>query len=561
MRRLVYRPFVALLAGLVLATGCRSTAPRPAADAVNAREGDDRLLQRSEAHAHYAAGVVHELNGETPKALDEFYLAAQSAPRDPELLLDVSNRLMEGRRFEQAVTVLHRAATLPDAPDIVFVRLGFAYIQLGQTKKAIEANRLAVRKLPRLLPVRRNLYLTYLQAKQPTAALQTLNEAAAEPGTDADYLINLAELYVNYGRQFADQRAQVNGKALELLQRAEKKTPRPMALQLKQADILNLLGDSKGAAKIYLNLLDTADLSAPVRDLLRARLLDIFLQSHDHARAREQLNGLLLDNPGNASALYFLGSIAFEEKRWADAIADYQRSLSFNPGFEQAHYDLASAQLAAGQGADAVATMEAARKRFSTNFVSEYLLGLAYHEQKKYPEALSHLRAAETLARTGETNRLTDGFYFQLGATSERAGDRAAAEKYFEQCLALAPNNAEALNYLGYMWAEKGEHLTRAREMIEKALKAEPDNAAFLDSMGWVCYQLGQPREAVEYLRKAVAADPKEPDATVYDHLGDAYAALKDTEQARAAWTKSLSLEASDAVQKKLDALKSPQSR
>ena len=76
--------------------------------------------------------------------------------------------------------------------------------------------------------------------------------------------------------------------------------------------------------------------------------------------------------------------------------------------------------------------------------------------------------------------------------------------------------------------------------------------------MGWVCYQLGQPREAVEYLLKAVAADPKEPDATVYEHLGDAYAALKEVDKAREAWTKSLSLEASDTVKKKLDDLKSP---
>jgi len=558
MSRLVYRPFVALLAALLLATGCRSTTTRHGGVVVNEHESDDELLQRTEAHAHFAAGVVHEVNGETPEALDEFYLAARADPRDPELLLDVSNRLIQGHKFDQAAEVLLRASALPDAPDIVFIRLGFVYAQLGQTKKAIEANRLAVRKLPRLLPVRRNLYFTYLQAKQPEAALRTLHEAAAEPGTDADYLISLAELYINYGRQFPEQRAQVNGKALEQLNRAEKKAPLTVALQLKQADALNLLGDNKGATKAYLKLLDSGNLSAPVRDILRAKLVEIFLRDHDHARAREQLEDLLLDNPGNASALYFLGSIAFEEKRWADAIADYQRALLFNPGFEQAHYDLASAQIAAGQGDNAVKTMEAARKQFPTSFVNEYLLGMAYHEQKKYAEALDHLQAAEALARDGETNRLNAALYFQLGATSERAGDRTAAEKYFEKCLTLSPDNAEALNYLGYMWAEKGEKLTRAREMIEKALKAEPDNAAFLDSMGWVCYQLGQPREAVDYLLKAVAAEPKEPDATVYDHLGDAYAALKEVDKAREAWSKSLSLEASDAVKQKLDDSKSP---
>ncbi len=69
---------------------------------------------------------------------------------------------------------------------------------------------------------------------------------------------------------------------------------------------------------------------------------------------------------------------------------------------------------------------------------------------------------------------------------------------------------------------------------------------------------MDKPGEAVEYLLKAVAATAEEPDATIYDHLGDAYAGLKDMDKARAAWAKSLSLEATDAVKKKLDDSKSP---
>ena len=103
------------------------------------------------------------------------------------------------------------------------------------------------------------------------------------------------------------------------------------------------------------------------------------------------------------------------------------------------------------------------------------------------------------------------------------------------------------------MWAERGENLEPAREMIERALKAEPKSAAYLDSMGWVLYKLNQPKEALDYILKAVAASDDE-DATIYDHLGDIYAALKQMDKAHEAWRKSLSVEKSDAVQKKLDA-------
>jgi tetratricopeptide (TPR) repeat protein len=130
-------------------------------------------------------------------------------------------------------------------------------------------------------------------------------------------------------------------------------------------------------------------------------------------------------------------------------------------------------------------------------------------------------------------------------------GDRRAPATYFEKSLVLAPDNAEALNYLGYMWAEQGENLKRARELIERALKSEPDNDAFLDSMGWVLFKQGDAKAALGYLLQAITKS-KKPDATLYDHLGDVYAALKEMDKAREAWAKSLELEPSEVVQKKL---------
>ena len=104
------------------------------------------------------------------------------------------------------------------------------------------------------------------------------------------------------------------------------------------------------------------------------------------------------------------------------------------------------------------------------------------------------------------------------------------------------------------MWAEHGWHLARAREMIEKALKLEPKNAAYLDSLAWVLYKSEQPKEALDYAVKAVELSA-EPDATLYDHLGDIYAALSQTDEARDAWQKSLTVESDDQVRKKLKAL------
>jgi len=139
-----------------------------------------------------------------------------------------------------------------------------------------------------------------------------------------------------------------------------------------------------------------------------------------------------------------------------------------------------------------------------------------------------------------------------VGATCERKGDYEQAEKYFQKCLQLAPDFAEAQNYLGFMWAEHGKNLDAAKVLIEKAVKAEPTNAAYLDSLGWVLFKLNEPKEALDYLLQAVKHS-EEPDATVFDHLGDVYAALHERDKAQEAWRKSLSLEQNDEVRKKLE--------
>jgi tetratricopeptide (TPR) repeat protein len=177
---------------------------------------------------------------------------------------------------------------------------------------------------------------------------------------------------------------------------------------------------------------------------------------------------------------------------------------------------------------------------------------MAYNQQKEYTNALQHFTTAEILAKNSDPQRLTDGFYFQLGATCERVGDYAQAEKYFESSLKLAPDAPETLNYLGYMWADRGEKLDQARDYIAKALKIEPKNAAYLDSMAWVLYKLNEPKPALDYALKAIQFSEEE-DATLYEHVGDIYKALGQKDKARQAWSKSISLEANDSVRKKLD--------
>jgi len=101
------------------------------------------------------------------------------------------------------------------------------------------------------------------------------------------------------------------------------------------------------------------------------------------------------------------------------------------------------------------------------------------------------------------------------------------------------------------MLAERGERLDYARQLILKALEIMPDNGAYIDSYGWVLYKSGDYPGAVRELKRAAEVITDDP--VVFDHLGDAYKAMGDTENARKYWQKALELDSNnDQIRKKL---------
>ncbi len=127
---------------------------------------------------------------------------------------------------------------------------------------------------------------------------------------------------------------------------------------------------------------------------------------------------------------------------------------------------------------------------------------------------------------------------FELAAAYEQAGRHADAERLFREVLRANPSHALALNYLGYMLAERGERLDEAVSLIARALEIEPGNASYEDSLGWAYYKQARYDLAVEHLARAAAASVTS--SVVQDHYGDALFALKRYTDAIAVWERAL---------------------
>ena len=112
------------------------------------------------------------------------------------------------------------------------------------------------------------------------------------------------------------------------------------------------------------------------------------------------------------------------------------------------------------------------------------------------------------------------------------------AEKKFRELLSEDPNNAPALNYLGYMLADRNVKLGDAHVMIQKALDLDPQNGAYLDSLGWVYYRQNKFKLAERYLRRSLEKYKHDP--TVLSHLGDVYLKLDQAKLAEKHWRRSI---------------------
>jgi tetratricopeptide (TPR) repeat protein len=209
----------------------------------------------------------------------------------------------------------------------------------------------------------------------------------------------------------------------------------------------------------------------------------------------------------------------------------------------------AQALNAAGRSSEAVALFDELIGRQGDNPRVHMALASVYLEADRGDQAIKVLQDAQ--ARFPQDADVT----FELGAAFERQEQYPQAEAAFRQAIAIQPSHAAALNYLGYMFADRGERLAESVDLIKRALAVEPDNGSYLDSLGWAYFKDGQLTLAEEYLRRA--ADQLSSNSVIQDHLGDVLFSLERFEEAIAAWQQALSGDGgeidADAITRKID--------
>jgi tetratricopeptide (TPR) repeat protein len=192
-----------------------------------------------------------------------------------------------------------------------------------------------------------------------------------------------------------------------------------------------------------------------------------------------------------------------------------------------------------GRVDEAVAVLQPQLKGSLEDFNGYLAISSLYTRAGRGREAVEAARKALALAPAERTDLQTVAL-ITLSSAQDRAGDTAGSEDSLRRVLAKEPDNATALNNLGYFLVERNVRLNEALELIQRAVRAEPTNSSYLDSLGWVYFKLGQLENAERHLKDAARRNATS--STIQEHLGDLYQRLGKTELARAAWQKALSL-------------------
>jgi tetratricopeptide (TPR) repeat protein len=409
--------------------------------------------------------------------------------------------------------------------------LAQAYEQMRDFGMASETLRKALELQPENVEIKRDFANSLVMADKTDEALKVYEELVKEDGKDGLSYLRLSQIYRQKGQM---------EKAWEASNQAKRIDPNNLEVRYNEVNLNEAQGKFSEAITGLKEVLAASSKGSSAaeknnRAMLVERLGLLYRNNEQPVEAVAQFKEMAeLDKdlgPRSAAQVIDTWRQAREYQKSLDAA---EEALKKYPNDRMLRLVRASSLSEVGRGSEAVAEL---KKMFDGKADREINLQLAqlYDRQKNFGEMAKSLDAAESLSKSDEDKETV---WFSRGAMLEKQKKFDEAEREFRKVLAVSPNNPGALNYLGYMLADRNVRVGEAEKMILKALEQDPNNGAYLDSLGWAQFRLGKYDEALTSLRRSAERVPK--DSTIHDHLGDVYFKLNKLKEAIAAWQTSI---------------------
>lgn len=555
-----------LLAGISLAAGCMTARALSPPDSDFAESADllpeppltlekDLALnkeadRKSEALASFVQGFVAENNGDLEDSLEHYRHVLDFDASNTELAIKVAYELARRGDVSEGINILKDAVKATPRDPLPYLYLSQLYSRfLKKPELATKYASQAVELDPANLASSLALFELYATNNQLKKAEQLLDRIAQASAGDAQFWVQVGEIYERVflksdGSTTPDKLAKMNA----VFQKAQALAKDDPVVIGKIADYYLLSRQVKEAVPLYLAVIDSKQ-DAPDASLanVRDKLARSLLVGGQREEAIAVLQQMVKESPFRFEGYELLGQLFEEKGDLEPALANYEQALLVS-GKPINYLRVAEMLLRLKKAERAVSTLAEARRKFPDLPQVSYSLAVALSRAKKHQEAMTVFEEVLHESQLSENNVVNGEFYFSYGAAAEQAGLLEKSAQLLKKSIELDPAHAaQAENYLGYMWVDRGEHLDEAGQLIQRAVAAEPENGAYLDSLGWYYFKSGETERALEQLLKA-AQNTKPEDPAVFEHIGDTYLKLGKNAEALDYWQKSAALDRENKV-------------
>jgi len=487
----------------------------------------------------------------------EGYFSASKRTDDPRVSERATRLAVWSRAWQQAEEAGKRWATLdPENPE---ARQLLCQIYLRQGDSGAAANELAAlismtEPQDSLRETMQSIFTLLVREPNRDVAMAAMTDLRDRYAEDTWANLALAQLASN---------AKQKDVALAAVDRSIALDSRNSEARLLRAQILSATGNvDAGLAELAV----AADADPDNIDLHLgyARLL---IETGRYQQAADELDAIFTLSQDNAGVLFTIGLLALESKRTVAAERYFARLLALDEYTAEAHYYLGriadnrvdyptaiehyesvvsgnnflEAQIRAAVLYGASGRVEIGRKRLQQlsmeNPDPELKPRLIRADGKILLEAGDVAGALKVLSAGVEQFPEDSDVRYARALAAENAGDTELFLADLRQMIKIDPDNAHAMNALGYYYAEQNSNLDEAKMYLEKASGLLPKDPAIMDSLGWLRYRTGDYNEALELLRRAyqILQDPE-----IAAHLGEVLWVTGEQASARDVWTRAL---------------------
>lgn len=460
---------------------------------------------------------IAEYLGAEQVALETSLIWAKNDPDNLDAQRAAAVQLARGGRYDESMVYMEKVLQGQGDTHFDFLALSAADTDQNTRDGLLKSFERLLAKYPKNSQLIFGKALLMQQDGDAKGALSLLEDNPPQQGEIAPILLRARLLAV------LDR----GDEALPLLEKSIKQNPDDKRLRLTYARMLveqNRLNDAK---------VQFAELvkQYPDDDELRYSLALVCLEGKAWDEAAGLLQELVEHGSHVDSAHLNLGRIAEERNDLEGALTQY--SL-VTPGNDYLPAQLRQADILVANGRAAEASRRLATERTAE---PDYAVQLYLIEAEALTNSDKNEQAWQVLQKALKAYPNDANLLYTRAMLAEKRGDLGQLEKDLRTIIAREPDNAMALNALGYTLSDRTTRYAEAKGLIERAHQINPDDPAVLDSLGWVNYRLGNLPEAERLLRQAFAVFP---DHEVAAHLGEVLWAAGKQREARQVWIKAL---------------------